>query len=160
MSQFGKIWVRLTENPKRGEPVEIRAMVMHPMESGFRLDNVGRPIPRHIVDTFTCTYGGKQVFRAKLHPAMSANPYFVFYVVASTERRSALHVDRRSRRGRNAQRAPGGHLIVLVLGLLIFLGVHSVRIVGDGWRRGADRPLRRRTPGRGCTRWRRRSGWR
>ena len=42
MSQFGKVWVRLTENPKRGEPVEIRAMVMHPMESGFRLDNVGR----------------------------------------------------------------------------------------------------------------------
>ena len=83
MSQFGKIWVRLTENPKRGEPVEIRAMVMHPMESGFRLDNVGRPIPRHIVDSFTCTYGGKHVFRAKLNPAISANPYFVFYVVAA-----------------------------------------------------------------------------
>lgn len=83
MSKFGKIWVRLTENPKRGEPVEIRAMVMHPMESGFRLDNVGQPIPRHIVTDFTCTYAGQQVFRAKLHPAMSANPYFVFYVVAT-----------------------------------------------------------------------------
>jgi sulfur-oxidizing protein SoxZ len=83
VSKFGKIWVRLTENPKRGEPVEIRAMVMHPMESGFRLDNVGQPIPRHIVTGFTCTYAGQQVFRAKLHPAMSANPYFVFYVVAT-----------------------------------------------------------------------------
>lgn len=82
MSRFGKAWVRISENPKRGEPVEIRAMVMHPMESGFRLDNVGQPIPRHIVDTFTCTYGPKEVFRARLHPAMSANPYFVFYVTA------------------------------------------------------------------------------
>lgn len=82
MSRFGKAWVRISENAKRGEPVEIRAMVIHPMESGFRLDNVGRPIPRHIVDTFVCTYGGKEVFRAQLHPAMSANPYFVFYVVA------------------------------------------------------------------------------
>jgi sulfur-oxidizing protein SoxZ len=82
VSRFGKAWVRISENPKRGEPVEIRAMVMHPMESGFRLDNVGLPIPRHIVDTFTCTYGGKEVFRAQLHPAMSANPYFVFYVTA------------------------------------------------------------------------------
>lgn len=81
MSQFGKVWVRLAESPKRGEPAEVRAMVMHPMESGFRLDNVGHRIPRHIVDTFTCAYGGKQVFRAKLHPAMSSNPYFVFYVV-------------------------------------------------------------------------------
>ena len=83
MSRFGKSWVRISENPTRGEPIEIRAMVMHPMESGFRLDNVGRPIPRHIVDTFTCTYGGKEVFRAQLHPAMSANPYFVFYVTAA-----------------------------------------------------------------------------
>jgi sulfur-oxidizing protein SoxZ len=83
MSRFGKVYVRLSENPKPGELVEIRAMVMHPMESGFRLDNVGRAIPRYIVDTFTCAYGGKEVFRAKLHPAMSSNPYFVFYVVAA-----------------------------------------------------------------------------
>ena len=83
MKGFGKAWVRVSEKAKRGEPVEVRAMVMHPMESGFRLDNVGQPIPRHIVDTFACTYGGKEVFRAKLHPAMSTNPYFVFYVVAA-----------------------------------------------------------------------------
>lgn len=82
MSRFGKVWVRLGENPKRGEPVEVRAMVMHPMESGFRLDNVGQRIPRHIVTSFTCTYGGKQVFGARLHPAVAANPYFVFYVLA------------------------------------------------------------------------------
>ena len=83
MSRFGKAWVRVSENPKRGEPVEIRAMIVHPHESGFRLDNVGHPIPRNIVDTFTCSYGGKEVFRAKLHPAMSTNPYFVFYVRAA-----------------------------------------------------------------------------
>jgi sulfur-oxidizing protein SoxZ len=83
VSQFGKIWVRFTENPKRGEPIEVRAMVMHPMESGFRLDNVGRPIPRHIITSFTCAYAGEPVFRAKLHPAVSANPYFVFYFVAA-----------------------------------------------------------------------------
>ena len=83
MNRFGKAWVRLSENPRRGEPVEIRAMIMHPMESGFRLDNVGRPIPRYIVNSFTCVLGGEEVFRATLHPAMSANPYFVFYVVAN-----------------------------------------------------------------------------
>jgi sulfur-oxidizing protein SoxZ len=82
VSAFGKAWVRLSENPRRGQPVEVRAMIVHRHESGFRLDNVGRPIPRHIVDTFTCAYGDKEVFRAKLHPAISTNPYFVFYVVA------------------------------------------------------------------------------
>ena len=83
MSAFGKAWVRVAEGAKRGEPIEIRAMIMHPMESGFRLDNVGRPFPRHIVSSFVCTYDGKQVFRATLHPAMSANPYFVFSVIAT-----------------------------------------------------------------------------
>ena len=52
------------------------------MESGFRLDNVGKAIPRHIIETFTCTYGGKEVFRAKLHPAVTANPYFAFHLLA------------------------------------------------------------------------------
>ena len=83
MSQPGPARVRVPERAMRGEPVEIRAMVTHPMESGFRLDNMGRPIPRHIVDSFTCAYDGKEVFRARLHPAVSTNPYFVFYVVAT-----------------------------------------------------------------------------
>jgi sulfur-oxidizing protein SoxZ len=83
VSQLGSARVRVPERAQRGEPVEIRAMITHPMESGFRLDNVGRAIPRHIVDTFTCSYGGKEIFRAKLHPGVSTNPYFVFYVVAT-----------------------------------------------------------------------------
>ena len=58
-------------------------MVEHPMESGFRLDNVGKPIPRQIVDSFTCRYDGREVFRVRLHPAVSTNPYFVFYTVAT-----------------------------------------------------------------------------
>ncbi len=82
MSKFGKVWVRMTENPKRGQLVEIRTMVMHPNESGYRLDNVGKPIPRHIVESFAVTYAGKEVFRATLHPAISTNPYFVFSVIA------------------------------------------------------------------------------
>jgi len=82
VSRFGKAWVRLSENPRRGEPVEIRAMIVHPHESGFRLDNTGHPIPRNIIDTFTCVYGGSEVFRVRLHPAMSTNPYFLFYVRA------------------------------------------------------------------------------
>jgi sulfur-oxidizing protein SoxZ len=83
MSAMGEPRVRAPERARPGERVEIRAMVQHPMESGFRVDNVGRNIPRHIVDTFTCAYGGKEVFRAKLHPAVSTNPYFVFYLVAT-----------------------------------------------------------------------------
>ena len=83
MSQLGNARVRVPERAKSGMVIEIRAMVEHPMESGFRLNNVGKPIPRHIVESFTCHYDGREVFRAKLHPAVSTNPYFVFYTVAT-----------------------------------------------------------------------------
>ena len=83
MSRLGVARVRVPQRVKRGAVFEIRAMVEHPMESGFRLDNVGKPIARHIADGFTCTYAGREVFRAALHPAMSTNPYFLFHAVAT-----------------------------------------------------------------------------
>ena len=80
---LGAARVRVPERARRGEVIEIRAMVEHPMESGFRLDNVGKPIARHIVTAFTCEYDGREVFRATLHPAVSTNPYFLFYARAT-----------------------------------------------------------------------------
>lgn len=82
MSRMGKARVRVPEQAAKGEVVEIRAMVDHPHESGFRHDNMGRPIPRHIVESFTCSYNGREIFRAKLHPAVSTNPYFMFHALA------------------------------------------------------------------------------
>jgi sulfur-oxidizing protein SoxZ len=75
--------VRMPASAKRGEVIEIRTLVQHPMESGFRLDNTGKAIARHIVEFFGCTYNGREIFRAKLHPAVSTNPFFTFYAVAA-----------------------------------------------------------------------------
>ena len=83
MSRMGAARVRMPESAKRGEVIEIRTLVQHPMESGFRLGNTGKEIPRHIVESFECTYNGREIFRAKLHPAVSTNPFFTFYAVAS-----------------------------------------------------------------------------
>lgn len=74
--------IKVPERAKRGEIIEIRSLAIHIMETGFRHDNVGRIVPRHIVDTFTCEYLGKTVFSATLHPAVAANPYFVFHLRA------------------------------------------------------------------------------
>ena len=74
--------VRVPATAKRGEVIEVFTLSVHPMESGFRLDNVGKTIPRHIIESFTCTYAGKEVFRVKLHPAVTANPYFSFHLIA------------------------------------------------------------------------------
>ena len=83
MSRMGAARVRMPPSAKRGEVVEIRTLVQHPMESGFRLDNTGKEIARHIIESFDCTYNGREIFRAKLHPAVSTNPFFTFYAVAS-----------------------------------------------------------------------------
>jgi sulfur-oxidizing protein SoxZ len=68
---------------KRGEIIEIRAIVSHHMETGFRRTERGAGIPRDIIQLFVCTYNGVEVFRAELHPAISANPYVAFSTVAT-----------------------------------------------------------------------------
>jgi len=80
---MGLARVRMPQNATRGEVIEIRTLVQHPMESGFRLDNTGKEIPRHIVESFDCTYNGREIFRVKLQPAVSTNPFFTFYAVAT-----------------------------------------------------------------------------
>jgi len=65
---------------RAGEAFEVRILIQHPMETGFRRDAVGRPVARDIINRFDCSVDGEAVFSATLHPAISANPYLVFSV--------------------------------------------------------------------------------
>jgi len=67
---------------KRGDDFEIRLLIAHPMESGQRRDDVGQLVPRFIIHEFTCIYGGEQVLRIDMFPAIAANPFFTFSVRA------------------------------------------------------------------------------
>jgi sulfur-oxidizing protein SoxZ len=67
---------------RRNDVIEIRALIGHPMESGYRPGPDGKPLPRDILTHFSCRYNGDEVFSAELHPAVSANPYIAFYTVA------------------------------------------------------------------------------
>lgn len=75
--------VSMPSEAKKGERVEIKALVRHPMETGYRIDSVGRPIPRNIITLFTVTYAGAEIFRMEMHPAIAANPYLSFAIRAS-----------------------------------------------------------------------------
>ena len=68
---------------RRGEIIEIRTLVRHSMETGFRRDYLGKQVPRNIITEFVCTYNGVEVCRALLHPAISANPYLAFSTIAT-----------------------------------------------------------------------------
>jgi sulfur-oxidizing protein SoxZ len=77
---FGR--VQVPESVRRGEAFEVRVLVQHPMETGFRRDMNGRAIPLNVLDQLSCRYGGREVFRAKLGSGIAANPYIAFYVLA------------------------------------------------------------------------------
>lgn len=73
--------VRVPKSVKKGEVFEIKAMVKHPMENGRRKDKkTGKTIPRMIINKMVCSYNGKQVFAIDLNTAVSANPYFSFFL--------------------------------------------------------------------------------
>ena len=75
--------VSMPAQAKRGQVIEIRAIVSHTMETGFRRTERGATIARDIIDLFICTYNGVEVFRAELYPSISANPYLAFSTVAT-----------------------------------------------------------------------------
>ena len=71
--------IKLPKEAAKGEIVQIKTLIAHPMESGQRKDASGKLIPRKIINRFVCEFNGKPVFEAHLETAISANPYIEFY---------------------------------------------------------------------------------
>ena len=63
---------------KKGDLVEVKALVSHVMETGLRKDADGKVIPRKILNRFNCMVAGQQVFSADFETSVSANPYIQF----------------------------------------------------------------------------------
>jgi sulfur-oxidizing protein SoxZ len=74
--------VSVPAQAKRGEMVEVRIAIQHPMETGFRMDNNGRVIPKNTISELVCRYNGVEIFRAEMGSGIAANPYLQFYLVA------------------------------------------------------------------------------
>ena len=81
--QFPPGWspsIRLSvpETAAAGEAIQVRTIISHPMETGFRRDKRGLLIPVRIVESFRCFSNDDMAFAVKLEPAVAANPYFTF----------------------------------------------------------------------------------
>ncbi|HSE94081.1 MAG TPA: thiosulfate oxidation carrier complex protein SoxZ [Methylomirabilota bacterium] len=83
--------INVPPRAKRGEIIEIKTLISHVMETGYRRTQHGAPIPRDIIRLFVCTYNGTEVFRAELHPAIAANPFIAFSTVATESGTITLH---------------------------------------------------------------------
>lgn len=75
--------INVPANAKRGDVIEIKTLMSHLMETGFRHTETGAVVPRNIITDFSCRYNGVEVFRTELFPAFSANPFIAFFTVAT-----------------------------------------------------------------------------
>jgi hypothetical protein len=74
--------IQLPDQAARGDAVEVRISIRHPMETGFRRDEGGVRQRRNAIVALVCRYRGTEVFRAITSPGIAANPTLAFYLRA------------------------------------------------------------------------------
>jgi sulfur-oxidizing protein SoxZ len=74
--------INVPDRARRGDIIEIKTLISHPMETGYRPKGDGSFYPRDIIQKFVCTLNGEEIFRADLFPAIAANPFISFTTVA------------------------------------------------------------------------------
>jgi sulfur-oxidizing protein SoxZ len=66
--------------PAAGSIAEVKTLINHVMETGNRRAADGTLVKRNIINSFVATFDGKEIFRAELHPGISANPFLGFFM--------------------------------------------------------------------------------
>jgi len=75
--------INVPAKAKRGEIIEIKTLMSHIMETGYRHTASGEAVPRDIITSFICRFNGSEIFRADLFPAISANPFMSFFTTVT-----------------------------------------------------------------------------
>jgi len=79
---MARVLINIPKEVRKGEVIEIKVLISHPMESGQRRTDSGQVIPRKIINKFVCTWNGDEVLSVDLFPAIAANPFLSFFAVA------------------------------------------------------------------------------
>lgn len=75
--------INVPAKAKRGDIVEIKTLMSHIMETGYRHTTTGEAVPRDIITSFICRFNGAEIFRADLFPAIAANPFITFFAMVT-----------------------------------------------------------------------------
>ncbi len=73
-----RVLLNVPKTVRKGEAIPVKILISHPMESGQRRDEMGRLVPRMVINDFRCTYNGTEVIHLALFPAIAANPFLAF----------------------------------------------------------------------------------
>ena len=114
--------INVPAKAKRGDIIEIKTLMSHIMETGYRHTASGEVVPRDIITSFTCRFNGNEIFRADLFPAIAANPVHHLLHHRDRERQVRVRMDRRQGVFRNRLRLDHGRMRfagVIAVALLI-----------------------------------------
>jgi sulfur-oxidizing protein SoxZ len=82
--------ITIPPTAKAGEIIEIRVLIQHPMETGYRRSSEGAMLARNLIRRFTCRFESadtpgktEAVFAATLYAAIAANPYLSFHTLVN-----------------------------------------------------------------------------
>ena len=75
--------INVPAKARRGDIIEIKTLMSHIMEPGYRHKASGEVVPRDIITSFTCRFNGNEIFRADLFPAVAANPFITFFTAVT-----------------------------------------------------------------------------
>ena len=62
----------------KGDLVEVKVLMSHPMETGRKKDDFGQIIPAHFVQLVTVTLNARKVLEAQWGTGIAKNPYLTF----------------------------------------------------------------------------------
>ncbi len=71
-----------------GQPLELRTLINHPMETGLRENTAGELVPKDLVTRLTLELDGEPAFTARFHTGTSANPYVLLSVQLAQPRQA------------------------------------------------------------------------
>jgi sulfur-oxidizing protein SoxZ len=84
-SAVGEAKILLPLSVARDAVIDVRALLVHPMDTGFFRDADGNPIPAYFVNAVTVSYGGAEVARFEWTSGISRDPFVRFPLRASRE---------------------------------------------------------------------------
>ncbi|MCY4459324.1 MAG: thiosulfate oxidation carrier complex protein SoxZ [Albidovulum sp.] len=77
-----RIRISVPSKAAKGELIEVKTLIKHPMDNGYMYSRDGERIPRRIINRFEALFNGKAVFVADWHEAIAPNPFISFYALA------------------------------------------------------------------------------
>lgn len=77
-----KFRLRVPPKARRGEQLDVRILIQHANETGFRRDDAGQAVPYNVIEELVCRYLGEEAVRFRMSSGIAANPLLQFFLVA------------------------------------------------------------------------------